>query len=84
MIENYYNYCHQVLGIHMYTIPLIIVAVLMIVMGLIHWLNQHKRQEEFDENAEEHRKDRMEAAAAAAAVSQTSTAGAKSADAAKS
>jgi uncharacterized membrane protein YidH (DUF202 family) len=82
MIENYYNYCHQVLGIHMYTIPLIIVAVLMIVMGLIHWLNQRKRQEEFDENAEEHRKDRMEAAAAA--VSQTSTAGAKSADAAKS
>ena len=80
MIENYYNYCHQVLGIHMYTIPLIIVAVLMIVMGLIHWLNQRKRQEEFDEN----RKDRMEAAAAAAAVSQTSTAGAKSADAAKS
>ena len=49
MIENYYNYCHQVLGIHMYTIPLIIVAVLMIVMGLIHWLNQRKRQEEFDE-----------------------------------
>jgi predicted ATPase len=49
-----------------------------------YWLNQRKRQEEFDENAEEHRKDRMEAAAAAAAVSQTSTAGAKSADAAKS
>lgn len=47
MIKAYYEFCHHTLGVHMYTIPLIIAAVLAVVIGLLHWRKQSKREEEF-------------------------------------
>ncbi len=42
MIKAYYEFCHHTLGVHMYTIPLIIAAVLAVVIGLLHWRKQSK------------------------------------------
>lgn len=47
MIKAYYEFCHHTLGVHMYTIPLIIAAVLAVVIGLLHWRKQSKREKEF-------------------------------------
>ena len=53
MIENYYNFCHNTLGIEMYTIPLLIAAAVACVIGLVHWHKQNKRQDEFEESCRE-------------------------------
>ncbi len=52
MVEAYYEFCHQTLGVHMYTIPLIIAAVLAVLFGLLHWRKQNKREKEFQDELE--------------------------------
>lgn len=52
MVEAYYEFCHNTLGVHMYTIPLIIAAVLAVLFGLLHWRKQNKREREFQDDME--------------------------------
>ncbi|MBM6990932.1 MAG: hypothetical protein I3I98_06010 [Mobilibacterium timonense] len=52
MVEAYYEFCHQTLGVHMYTIPLIIAAALAVLFGLLHWRKQNKREKEFQDELE--------------------------------
>jgi uncharacterized membrane protein len=44
MIEQYYNFCHQTLHTSMYTIPLIIAAIALIVVLAVHMHGMHKRK----------------------------------------
>lgn len=49
---RFYEFAHSI-GIHVWEIPALIVALLMIVVGLFHWRNQRKREKDFDEELEE-------------------------------
>ncbi len=49
MIQQLYMFDHNVLHICFWTLPAIIVGVVMIVMAVVHNRNQKKRQKEFDE-----------------------------------
>lgn len=46
-IEAYGNWVHS-LGLHLYTIPTIIVAIVAIVLGVVHWVKQKKRDKDFE------------------------------------
>lgn len=62
---RFYEFAHSI-GIHVWEIPALIVALLMIVVGLFHWRNQRKRETDFDEELEDRgRKLREDPAAAA-------------------
>lgn len=52
MIEQLYYFDHNVLHICFWTLPAIIVGVIMIIMAVVHNRNQKKRQEEFDKEME--------------------------------
>ena len=52
MLTSYYNWCHSI-GIHMYTIPTIIVLVIMLMIGLVHWRNQNKREDDFNDELQD-------------------------------
>ncbi|MCH4207668.1 MAG: hypothetical protein LKF50_05105 [Solobacterium sp.] len=52
MLTSYYNWCHSI-GIHMYTIPTIIVLVIMLIIGLVHWRNQNKREDDFNDELQD-------------------------------
>lgn len=45
---QYYEFVHS-LGIHMWEIPALVVALVMVVTGLVHWRNQSKREDDFEE-----------------------------------
>lgn len=49
MFYNLYLFDHNILHICFWTLPAIIVGVIMVVMLLVHNRNQKKRQEEFEE-----------------------------------
>lgn len=51
MIEAYYNWCHTI-GLHLYDIPALVILVVMIIIGLVHWRNQKKRQKDFEDEME--------------------------------
>lgn len=63
MIEAYYYWCHSI-GLHLYDIPALIVLVLMIIIGLVHWRNQRKRQKDFEEEMEEKQEEALKIAQA--------------------
>ena len=65
MLYNLYMFDHNVLHICFWTLPAILLGILMIVMGLVHHHNQKKRQQEFEEQMEG-RKDAPAAEAAQA------------------
>ena len=52
MIEQLYYFDHNVLHICFWTLPAILVGVIMIIMGVVHNRNQKKSQEEFDKEME--------------------------------
>ena len=49
MLYNLYMFDHNVLHICFWTLPAILVGIIMIVMGLVHHHNQKKREQEFEE-----------------------------------
>lgn len=49
---RFYEFAHSI-GIHVWEIPALAVAVLMIVVGLVHWRNQRNREKDFEEELEE-------------------------------
>lgn len=52
MKMQFYEFAHS-LGIHVWEIPALAVALAMIVVGLVHWRNQRKREEDFEKELEE-------------------------------
>lgn len=53
MLYNLYTFDHNVLHICFWTLPMIILGVIMIVMAVVHKRNQDKREEEFNQQMEE-------------------------------
>lgn len=49
MIVELYTFVHEVLRICFWTLPALIVGVVMLVMALVHNRNQKKREKEFEE-----------------------------------
>ena len=52
MLVSYYNWCHSI-GLHIYTIPTIIVLIIMLIVGLVHWRNQNKREDDFNDELQD-------------------------------
>lgn len=53
MLYNLYVFDHNVLHICFWTLPAIILGVIMIVMAIVHKRNHEKREQEFNEYLEE-------------------------------
>ena len=53
MLYNLYMFDHNVLHICFWTLPAILVGIIMIVMGLVHHHNQKKREQKFEEQMEQ-------------------------------
>ena len=53
MLYNLYVFDHNVLRICFWTLPAIILGVIMIVMAIVHKRNHEKREEEFNAQLEE-------------------------------
>ena len=51
---QFYEFVHSI-GIHLWEIPALIAALAMIVVGLVHWRNQSKREKDFEKELEENR-----------------------------
>lgn len=51
---QFYEFAHSI-GVHVWEIPALIVALAMIVVGLVHWRNQRKREKDFEKELEENR-----------------------------
>ena len=49
MLYNLYMFDHNVLHICFWTLPAIIVGIIMIIMAAVHHHNQKKREQEFEE-----------------------------------
>ena len=52
MIEQLYYFDHEVLRMCFWTLPAILVGVVMIIMALVHNRNQRKREESFEKELE--------------------------------
>ncbi len=52
MIEQLWNFFHSI-GFHFYTIPALVVLLIALGAGLIHWRRQKKRDEEHEDRLEE-------------------------------
>lgn len=61
---QFYEFVHSI-GIHLWEIPALIAALAMIVVGLVHWRNQGKREKDFEKELEESRQMRSSQAAEA-------------------
>lgn len=48
MLENWYIFNHDILHICFWTLPAIVVGIVMVIMAVVHNRNQKKRQEEFE------------------------------------
>lgn len=53
MLIRIYDYAHDVLNIHFWDIPAVIVLVLIAVIAVLHTIRQKKREHDFEE---EHKK----------------------------
>ena len=51
MIVRYYEFTQE-MGIHLYAIPTAIVLAVTLIIGLLHWRKQRKREREFLETEE--------------------------------
>lgn len=56
MLLNLYEYSHHTLGIHLWDLPALLVAVITVVVLIVHTRNQKKREDDFNEE----RKDKLE------------------------
>ena len=52
MIQQLYMFDHNILHICFWTLPAILVGVVMIIMAVVHNRNQRKRQEAFEKEME--------------------------------
>lgn len=57
MLYDFSYFVHDSLGLHFWDLPALLVGAVMIVMVVVHVLNQKKREEDFDEE----RKEKLEA-----------------------
>lgn len=62
---QFYEFVHSI-GIHVWGIPALIAALAMIVVGMVHWRNQNKREKDFEKELEENREQMSKAQAAEA------------------
>lgn len=62
---QFYEFVHSI-GIHVWEIPALIAALAMIVVGLVHWRNQSKREKDFEKELEENRQQMSKTQAAEA------------------
>lgn len=53
MMYNLYLFDHNILHICFWTLPMIILGVLMIIMAVVHKRNQNKREKDFNEQLED-------------------------------
>ena len=53
MMYDLYLFDHNILHICFWTLPMMILGVIMIVMAIVHKHNQKKREEKFNEQLEE-------------------------------
>lgn len=53
MWYDFYEFVHSSMGMHFWDLPTIIVGVLIIVMLVVHTLNQKKREDRFDKERAE-------------------------------
>ena len=53
MLYNLYVFDHNVLHMCFWTLPAIIAAAAMVIMGLVHGHNQKKREKQFEEELQE-------------------------------
>lgn len=49
MLIHIYNYVHDILGIHFWDIPAIIVLVVIAVIAILHTVRQKKRENDFED-----------------------------------
>lgn len=49
MLLDLYEYSHHALGIHLWDLPAILVAVITVVVLIVHTRNQKKREDDFNE-----------------------------------
>ena len=59
-MEALYNWIHNTLGMCFYTLPALVTGLVMIIIGLVHWHNQKKRDDDF-QNEMKKRKEEREA-----------------------
>lgn len=52
MMYNLYMFDHNILHICFWTLPAIVVGIIMVVMAVVHNRNQKKREEAFEEEME--------------------------------
>lgn len=53
MLLNLYEYSHHALGIHLWDLPALLVAVVTVVVLIVHTRNQKKREDDFNEERKE-------------------------------
>ena len=47
-----YEFAHN-LGVHVWEIPSLVVILVMVIMGIVHWRNQKKRDSDFEDELNE-------------------------------
>lgn len=48
-MEALYYWVHNTLGMCFYTLPALLTGLVMLIIGLVHWRNQKKREDEFED-----------------------------------
>lgn len=49
---QFYEFAHN-LGVHVWEIPSLVVILVMVIMGIVHWRNQKKRDSDFEDELNE-------------------------------
>ncbi len=49
---QFYEFAHS-LGVHVWEIPSLVVILVMVIMGIVHWRNQKKRDSDFEEELDD-------------------------------
>lgn len=60
MIITLWDMFHSI-GFHFYTIPALIIALIAVIVGLVHWRNERKRDDDHEDRLEEIREEIAEA-----------------------
>ena len=53
MLYNLYEYSHHTLGLHLWDLPTILVAVITVIVLIVHSHNKKKREDDFEEERRE-------------------------------
>ena len=48
-----WNFCHNTIGLHVYEVLAIAVAIIMVVFAVIHIVKSHRRAEDYEKKLEE-------------------------------